>query len=271
MKWTILIILAVAGLALLVSCIQQESPDMAGEGEPAPVLTEAQKHLAAAREAHGSERLHQSTLEFDFRDYHYKMIRNGGRYQYERSFTDTSGQQVHDVLTNNEFIRTIDGEQVTLSEKDKSAYSNSVNSVIYFATLPYSLNDAAVQSSYLGEVEIHDTTYHKVKVTFREEGGGKDHEDEYIYWIRQGDQVIDYLAYNYQVNGGGARFRVAYNERTIDGVRFVDYKNLKPVPATLEVEIFDSLYQAGQLEQVSVIETANVVLEVVDGELEKGG
>ncbi len=266
MKWTLLIILAVAGMAFLVSCMQQESSGTSGENEPAPILTEAQKHLAAAREAHGSERLHQSNLEFDFRNYHYKMIRDGGMYQYERMFTDTSGQQIHDILTNDDFKRTIDGQQVTLSEKDKSAYSNSVNSVIYFATLPYSLDDPAVQSSYLGEVEIHDTTYHKVKVTFREEGGGKDHEDEYIYWIRQGDHVIDYLAYNYRVNGGGARFRVAYNERTIDGVRFVDYKNLKPVPATLEVEAFDSLYQEGQLEQVSVIETSNVALEVGDAE-----
>jgi len=266
MKWTLLIMLAIAGLAFLVSCISNESDSGAtGEHEQAPALTEAEQRIADARKAHGSNLLEQSTLEFDFRDYHYKMTREGGMYRYERMFTDTSGRQIHDILTNRDFTRTINGEPVVLSAKDESAYSNSVNSVLYFATLPYSLADPAVQSEYLGEVTIHDTTYHKVKITFQEDGGGKDHEDQFVYWIRANDHFIDYLAYNYQTEGGGARFRVAYNERTIDGVRFADYKNLKPIPNTLAVETFDSLYQAGQLEQVSVIETANVTLEVEIG------
>lgn len=268
MKWTILIILAVTGLIFLVSCIQKEAPDNSAEQNGKELaLSGAQRHLAAAREAHGSDLLDHSTLEFDFRDYHYKMARNEGMYQYERLFTDTSGRQIRDVLTNDNFTRTVGGEQVPLTEKKKNAYSNSVNSVMYFATLPYSLDDPAVQSAYLGEVTIKDTTYHKIRVTFREEGGGKDHEDEFIYWIRQGTYFVDYLAYNYQTDGGGARFRVAYNERTIDGVRFVDYENLKPVPKTMAVESFDSLYQAGKMKQVSVIETENVALKVGKVEL----
>jgi len=263
-----LIILALAGLAFLVSCVQNESAGTVGEqNENEQPLSESQQHIAAAREAHGSNKLEQSTLEFDFRGYHYKMTRDNGMYQYERMFTDTSGRRIHDILTNDDFTRTIDGEQTQLNKKDKSAYSNSVNSVIYFATLPHSLNDPAVQSDYLGEVAIKDTMYHKVKITFRKKGGGKDHEDEFIYWIRKNDFFIDYLAYNYETDGGGARFRVAYNDRTIDGVRFVDYKNLKPVPETMAVESFDSLYQAGKMKQVSVIETENVELKVGKVEL----
>lgn len=269
MKWTILIFLAVAGLALLISCSNQSEPDTAEDpdSKKAYAPDDPQKYLAGARTSHGSDLLNHSTLEFDFRDYHYQMIRDDGMYQYERIFTDTSGRKIHDVLTNDAFTRTIDGEQAALTEKQKSAYSNSVNSVIYFATLPYSLNDPAVQSAYLGEVTIKDTTYHKVRVTFREEGGGKDHEDEFIYWIRKDTHFVDYLAYNYQTDGGGARFRVAYNERTIDGVRFADYKNLKPVPETMAVDSFDSLYQAGKMEQISVIETENVELNVGKDEL----
>ena len=69
---------------------------------------------------------------------------------------------------------------------------------------------------------------------------------------------MDYLAYNYQVDGGGARFRETYNVRTIDGIRFADYVNYKPVPKTLEVSTFDSLFVNGQLEELSRIDTENV-------------
>jgi hypothetical protein len=71
---------------------------------------------------------------------------------------------------------------------------------------------------------------------------------------------MDYLAYNYQVNGGGARFREAYNIRTVEGLRVADYRNYKPVPHSMEVAVFDSLFEAGQMEQVSLIETENLTL-----------
>ena len=36
------------------------------------------------------------------------------------------------------------------------------------------------------------------------------------------------MAYNYLTDGGGTRFRVAYNQRTIGPIRVQDYRNLKP-------------------------------------------
>lgn len=257
MKWTIIIVLAVvvAGALVFASCSRAEKLD-----EDAAEKGRAQEIIDKAMERHGSDKLRNSTLEFDFRDYHYVMQRNGGEYRYEREFTDTSGQQIHDILTNESFVRTVNGEEVTLTDKQRNSYSNSVNSVIYFATLPLALNDPAVQKQYLGEATVKEEPYHKIKVTFRQEGGGDDFQDEYIYWIHRDAHTMDYLAYNYETDGGGARFREAYHVREVEGVVFQDYYNLKPVPATLQVATFDSLFNAGRMERVSVIETANVNL-----------
>lgn len=213
-----------------------------------------------ARTAHGSSVVDSSTIAFDFRGRHYVSQRSGGRFQYERQWADTTGTAYRDVLTNDGLYREINGERVPLSAKDSTAYAGSVNSVLYFALLPYALNDPAVQTEYLGTATLKNEPYHKIKVTFRAEGGGEDYQDEYIYWFHRDRHTMDYLAYNYQVNGGGARFREAYNIRTVEGLRVADYRNYKPVPHSMEVAVFDSLFEAGQMEQVSLIETENLTL-----------
>ena len=112
-----------------------------------------------------------------------------------------------------------------LKDSIANVYANSVNSVHYFANLPYGLNDPAVNKEFLGEVAIKDKEYYKIKVTFDQKGGGKDYEDIYLYWFNKETFKPDYLAYKFYVDGGGIRFRVAYNERYLGGIRFVDYEN----------------------------------------------
>jgi len=166
------------------------------------------------------------------------------------------------VLNNKGLFREINGQKVSLSPKDSSAYSNSVNSVLYFALLPYFLNDPAVNATYLGEADIKGEPYHEIMVTFSKEGGGKDHEDEFVYWIHQERHTMDYLAYNYLTDGGGARFREAYNTRTVEGIRFADYINYKPEGDSRDVATFDSLFEAGKLEELSRIDSENVQVKV---------
>ena len=92
-----------------------------------------------------------------------------------------------------------------------------------------------------------------MKVGFSEDGGGRDFDDEYVYWFKTSDFSLDYLAYNFQVDGGGARFRKAYNPRRVGGIRFVDYLNMKPQNDFRVVTAFDSLYEAGGLDSLSLI------------------
>ena len=139
-------------------------------------------------------------------------------------------------------------------------YSNSINSVHYFAYLPYGLNDPAVNKEFLGEMAIKGKDYYKVKVTFDQENGGDDFDDVYIYWFNKETFKPEYLAYEFHVNGGGLRFREAYNERYVNGIRFVDYNNYKSVSDSQSIYEIDSLFNKGELELLSKIELKDVVV-----------
>lgn len=224
----------------------------------------AQRIVDQAITAHGMEQLDNSIVAFDFRGRHYRATRQGGRFVYERIFSDSLGT-VHDSLSNEGFHRRINGELVELEDEKENAYRNSVNSVIYFALLPYFLNDPAVEKTFLGESQIKGAPYHKIKVTFQSDSGGDDYEDEYIYWFHQQEHTMDYLAYNYRTEGGGARFRVAYNPRTIAGVHFADYHNLKPAEkSNLAVATFDSLYNQDALVPLSKIKSEHIQVKLTD-------
>lgn len=220
----------------------------------------AQQIVNKTIKAHGSHLLEDAMVEFDFRDRHYTYTRKGGTYEYTREWEDSVGM-VKDYLTNEGAYRTINSEKVTVEQEQMDKYANSVNSVHYFATLPYSLNDPAVNKDYLGTTSINNQSYHLLKVYFEEEGGGKDFEDIFLYWIHESDYTIDYLAYSYKTDGGGSRFRSAYNRRVIDGIVFQDYINYKPLDEkNTPLEGLAALFEKGELEELSRIETENVVV-----------
>ncbi len=206
--------------------------------------------------AHGGKNYQKKAFAFDFRDKHYSYENKKGQYRYTRSFSSTEGD-VLDVLTNDGFTRTINVKTVTLAPEKAKAYSNSVNSVIYFAMLPYFLNDPAVHAELLGETQIKGQNYYKIRVTFSQDGGGTDHDDIYVYWIHTDSYQVDYLGYSYHVNGGGVRFRSAYNKRKVDGVLFQDYINYKHDKST-PVTSLDELYERGGLQELSRIELKNI-------------
>jgi len=249
-------------LLLITACTNQESQQIPTAPEE---KDQAQIIVDKAIEAHGSPKVSGNIIEFDFRGRHYISKREGGKFQYERIFTDTLDNDYRDILTNEGLTREINGEKVILSAKDSSAYSNSVNSVLYFALLPYFLNDRAVNKTYEGEGLIKGQSYHKIRVTFGEEDGGKDFEDQFMYWINGEKFTIDYLAYNYQTDGGGARFREAINVRKTGGIRFADYINYKPKTLNMAVETFDRLLEQDSLVELSRIISENVAVKSFNG------
>ena len=70
-------------------------------------------------------------------------------------------------------MRFINDKTVELSDSATNAFSNSLNSVMYFFQLPRPLNDQAVVLKYLGLTKIFNERYWTIKVTFKENGGGK--------------------------------------------------------------------------------------------------
>lgn len=212
--------------------------------------------LKKAIKAHGGKKYDTAHYSFVFRGNKYSFKNNNGLFTYT-STKEKNGQTIIDILENGKIKRTVDGIEKNLTEKEKIGYSSSLNSVIYFATLPHKLQDKAVKKSHKGFTKINGQSYEVLEISFEKEGGGRDHDDVFHYWINQNTHVIDFLAYNYQVNGGGVRFRSAYNSRKVDGIIFQDYVNYKAKVGT-PLEDLPKLFESGQLKELSRIETESV-------------
>ena len=222
----------------------------------------ASQVIDKAIEAAGGENYNRASVEFEFRNKHYSSMRRDGLYEFTRTQTDSSGAKVKDVLSNEGFVRYIDGQEQNLPDSLVTSYSESVNSVHYFVQLPYGLNSPAVIKELKGEDEIKGKSYYEIQVTFKQEGGGTDHEDIYMYWIDKEDFSMDYLAYRFYVNDGGIRFRVAVDPRVKKGIRFVDYINYKTGELDTPLTELDDLYEAGKLKKVSEIRNKILKVEV---------
>ena len=219
--------------------------------------TEGESMIQQAIDAHGGKKYETAHYSFTFRKKQYTFQNNGDQYEYS-VIGEKDGKTTKDVMHNDGMTRQIDGQSIPLTKDEQYRFSQGVNSVIYFATLPHKLKDKSVNKKYIGKASIRGKNYEVVQVTFDEEGGGKDHDDQYHYWINSESHLIDYLAYNYTVNKGGVRFRSAYNTRKVDGIIFQDYINFKAPVGTPLIDL-PKLYEADQLTQLSLIETENVI------------
>jgi hypothetical protein len=224
-------------------------------------LTDPQKIVDKAIEVAGGDKFLQSHIEFDFRNRHYIAHRNGGMFSYERVFRDSTGT-VHDFVSNDGFRREVNGTEVNIPDSMKVKYTSSTNSVIYFALLPYGLNDPAVIKEYIGETEIEGQVYYEVKVTFKQEGGGEDFEDEFFYWIHKENFTVDYFAYSFvESDEISFRFRKTFNQQTVNGIRLQDYINYKPENNSIPVDSANEKYIQGKLKELSLIELKNISVE----------
>lgn len=232
----------------------------------ADLEADPQRIVDRAIEAHGgADRLDGAIIRFDFRDRRFALRHDEGRYRYERTFPDSS-VRIHDVLTNDGVSRAIAGSQVELSDSMRRSVKSGVNSVAYFALLPFKLNDPSVQKRYLGADSVRQEPYHKVEVTFEQEGGGLAHEDRFVYWFHRDRHTMDFFAYDFEEDGGGTRFREAVRPRQVGGLRFVDYINytsdLIPSPGD-SIEQYDRALATGNLRVLSEINLENISVEPI--------
>ncbi len=218
----------------------------------------AEEILTSAIKAHGGDRVYNSTVAFDFRDKHYVGVYKDGKYELSRNFSDTLDNKIVNVLTNDEFKRSINDTIVALSDKWVASYSNSVNSVFYFLKLPFNLKDEAVVLTYIGEGTIENKAYYKLKVTFGEAGGGEDFDDIFVYWFNKETYTLDYFAYEYATSGGGKRFRKAFNQRSVNGWLMSDFINYKPKDLKVDIADYDTYFAKDGLKKLSEIVNRNV-------------
>jgi len=223
--------------------------------------TDPQDIVDRSIEAHGGGNYEDVFVEFDFRNHHYTLERQGESFKYTRILEDTIGT-IKDVLVNaTNFQRYFNDREVVISSKRTKAFTSSVNSVLYFIQLPSLLNDRAVIKEYLGESVIEGNEYYRVRVTFKQIGGGENFEDVFCFWFNKETFTVDYFAYSYSDDEGiGSRFRKAINPRRVGGILFQDYINYRPRKeiGSQEVEIHDRLFLESQLEELSRIENRNI-------------
>lgn len=219
--------------------------------------TKADEIVTRAIEVHGGELFQQKKFSFTFRGKRHTVSQDNGSYVYDRTFTE-DGDVIREVLDNGVFKRFINGEDSEKSERQLSKAFEDVNAVSYFAMLPYKLNDQAVIKKHEGEIKIKGETYDKVKVTFQGDGSGDSPDNIFYYWFNKETGFMDYLGYT----KGGFRFRVAYNQRIINGVRFADYINYSggDLKSNALVE-YDQLYEQDKLKELSRIILEDVKVE----------
>jgi hypothetical protein len=161
-------------LLLTLSCNTKRNDD-----------TKAIKIIEQCIEKHGGKNYSNMDVSFDFRQFNVHLKQNEGTFLYERTMTDSMNQVLHDVITNDTFYRKVNGKKQDLSPKDFDKYREGINAIAYFVLLPYKLSEPAVKLKYLGEIMIENKSYDKIGVSFNAEGGGKDYEDEFCYWINK--------------------------------------------------------------------------------------
>lgn len=221
----------------------------------------AQSIVDACIEAHGGKKYDDLSVAFDFRNIHYTITNKNGQYVYARLQIDSSAHKIEDIVTNDSFVRKIDGVKIQLPDSMAAKYTRSVNSVAYFFLLPKPLNDPAVNKELLGVTKIKGKEYYKIKVKFDQEGGGKDHNDVFVYWIEKKSKSMDYFAYSYETDGGGIRFREAFNQKSQNGIKYSDYKNYGFEDLKTKLEDLDVLFEQNKIHLKSEIINLNVIIK----------
>lgn len=234
--------------------------------EPAtpPVATKAEVLIAKAIAAHGGDRYRNMEAQFTFRGTPFTIRQQEGLFRYTQQRIDSLGDTIRYVLDNDGLHKTINhSPTMEWAEKEQAKYGETTNSVVYFALLPYGLQAPAVRAEYVDSVFLRGNPYHKVGVTFSQEGGGVDYEDRFVYWIHAQSHTIDYLAYAYHTNGSGMRFREAYRVQMVNGIRWQDYINYGPTSADASLYKLDSLFVAGQLDTLSTIDLTQLNVKLL--------
>ena len=222
----------------------------------------------AARDAHGSDGLDGRTLHFTFRGTAFSTWTDGGRFRHTRTTRDSLGRETVVTVDNTGVSRTVDGQDAPFADDaERLAAAESVGSVVYFVRLPAPLTDPAVRVRSLGRDSVGGAPYDALEVTFAQEGGGRDWQDRYVYWLHPARRTVDFLAYSYRTSPGdtaraatGHRFRRVVGVQTVGGVRIQDYENLS-ADSLARLDDYPDALDAGRTFVVSTVRTENVRLD----------
>ncbi len=176
---------------------------------------------------------------------------DGDRWAY--TVTGKSGDSQLRVRSSHDAVAVRrDGEEKAVAAGAEQKFRDWAMARVYFCFLPFRLNDPSVLKQDLGLVGWNGRRLHKVKVTFRA-GTSTDAGDQYMYWFDPETARLEYLAYSYDDNSGGLRFRRAVRHRRIGGLLFFDQENYGADGPGLSVDAIDPAYVRDAMRHVSTV------------------
>lgn len=168
------------------------------------------------------------------------------------------------VQATNDWVRRWrDGEPVPVPPEEEQRLRDFVMERVYFAFLPYRLNDPSARRWDQGVEEWEGRRLHRVKVTF-EPGSSTDAQDEFVYWFDLESGRLEQFAYTYDRGEGGLRFRRAVDHRRVGGILFFDQENLGVDGDGLSVDALDPDYVRDRLEPISRVVLREVGVEPLE-------
>lgn len=155
MKKSILTICVLAAVTISCNSKKENQDDTIKNDtiEAVASLSKADSIVNAAIEAHGGKRYDTADYSFTFRDKTYRFKNDGSNYEYS-SIIQKGDSLIKDVMINSDFARYINTQKQNLTAENAGKYGESLNSVIYFATLPHKLQDASVHKKFVEETTI---------------------------------------------------------------------------------------------------------------------
>lgn len=233
----------------------------AGLGVPAADAQEGLEIIQRSVELHGGEVYEHSLVELRLCSasgcYDISVTTDGGLYRHRVAGPISTGRR-EVVATNDSLRHWHNGAEVEVaSGEEGQRLRDWATARIYFAFLPYRLNDPSVVQRDLGLERWGDRELRRVKITFRP-GSSTDDQDQFVYWFDPQTARLEQFAYSFEGNPGGLRFRRLDNYRRIGGLLFFDQENLGAQGDGLSVDQIDPEFVERRMRLVSEIRLENI-------------
>ncbi|WP_187260929.1 DUF6503 family protein [Pontibacter beigongshangensis] len=211
-----------------------------------PTEPDPKQVVENALKAHGHAGYQQGVISFRTGGVQYRVLRHEDAFVYGRTFKGHSGQRVHDVVQNSGFTRTVNDQEVKMSQEMTEEVASSVSKEIFLALLPFNLNNAS-EIDYEGNTELKGEMYHKIRFRMPPEKNGAGEEMELVGWFHERTHMLDYIAYAPEKEGA-VQFWEAKNPRMVGGIRFQDY-NIYATTHRISLERLDNTFELGRFNE----------------------
>ena len=227
-----------------------------------PPKVERLEIVDRAIEFHGGDAFESSTKRFRICSksgcFAVRSRIDGGRFEHTVEQPER-GREVR--ITNDSVERWQDGEPVEVAGKDEQRWRDWVSQRVYFAFLPYALNDPSVYKQDLGLVDGEHGPLHLVKVSF-EPGTSTSASSEFLYWFEPDSGRMVQYAYSFD---GGVRLRRSFNERRVGGILVADSENWGVDGKGMSIDpLADPAYVERELEHISTVTLEDVEIAPLD-------